>query len=125
MNPFIVLHHYPCQNKNINVSMSLNSYITHHPTRAGPGGLQPHMDGPPDQTLNQLACEIFAGNIDYHSYYQIRNGHCDCFTITILKKKGLLTISTSHSQWISLPHRASAAATATHPFFSHLPCSSS
>ena len=67
--------------------MSLNSYIT-HPTGAGPGGLQPHTGDSPDRVPNQLACEIFSGNITYHSYYQIRNGHCDCFTITILKKRG-------------------------------------
>ena len=113
MNPFIVLHHYPHQNKNINVSMSLNSYITHH-SGAGSRDLPPCTGGPPDQALNQLACEIFSGNNAYHNYCQIRNGHCDCFTITILKKNTLLlTISISHAQWISLP--PTATTTATHP----------
>ena len=102
----------PCQNKNINVSRSLNSYIT-HPTGAGPRGLLPHMDGPQDWALNQSPHETFANNIAYHSYYQTRKGHCDCFTITILQKKGLLTISTSHGWWISLPPSATTAA--THP----------
>ena len=80
MNPFIILHHYPCQNKKklkkkkkkrLNMSMSLNSYIT-HPTGAGPGGLLPHMDGPWDWALNQSACEISRDNIIYHSYYQTK-----------------------------------------------------
>ena len=56
------------------MSMSLNSYIT-HPTEAGPMGLLPHTDGPWDQALNQLAHEIFANNIAYHSYFQTRKGH--------------------------------------------------
>ena len=73
------------------------------------------MDGPQDWALNLSAHEIFANNIAYHSYYQTRKGHCDCFTITILKKKGLLTIFTSHSQWISLPPAVTTAA--AHPFW--------
>ena len=28
MNPFVVLHHYLCQNRNLNVSMPLNSYFS-------------------------------------------------------------------------------------------------
>ena len=91
MNPFRVLHHYPCQNKNINMSMSLNSYITHL-TGAGPRGLLSNTDDPWDRALNQLAHEIFANNIAYRSYYQTRKGHCDCFTITILKK-GVYSLS--------------------------------
>ena len=74
MNPFIVLHNYPCQNKNINMSMSLNSYIT-HPTEAGPRGLQPHTGGPLGQAPSQLEHGTFFGNIAYHSCCQVRKGH--------------------------------------------------
>ena len=86
MNPFIVLHHYPCQKTDVNVSMSLIRYIT-HPTGAGPRGPQAHTDALLGQGYCWLAHAISFDSIAYHSCYQTGKGHYDCFTITILKKK--------------------------------------
>ena len=41
MNPFAVLHHYLCQNRNLNLSMPLNSYFFTHPTGQGPWVFRP------------------------------------------------------------------------------------
>ena len=93
--------------------MPLNSYIT-HPTGAGPGDHLVHRDGPPDQVNYQLECDIFSCNTTCHSYCQIRNGHCDYFTMTThTQKRGiLLTTSIAHRQWTCRQH---LAATATPP----------
>ena len=100
MNPFTVLHHYCCQNGNLNVSVPHNSYIT-HPTGAGPGDCLVHRDGPLDQVNYQLECDIFSCNTTCHSCCQIGNGHCDYFTMTTHThtKRVLLTTSITHGQW--------------------------
>ena len=92
---------------NVNVSMSLNSYIT-HPTGTGPVGPLAHTGDPPGQDYCQLACAIAVDSIAYHSCYQIGKGHCDCFTITIFKKK---------QQFYSLSSPPMA-----HGFLSQTPC---
>ena len=109
----------PLPKTNVNVSTSLNSYIT-HPTRAGPEGPLAHMGTLPGRGYCWLACAISFDSITYHSYYQTGKGHCDCFTITILKKN-------SFTHYLHLPWPVDFLATCHHhhhhpPFFV---CSSS
>ena len=80
MNPFVVLHHYLHQNRNLNVSIMLNSYFFTHPTGAGPMGLQAHTHVPLGLVQILWVCEISfcstfchncckAGNGKYYDYF--------------------------------------------------------
>ena len=62
----------PLPKKNFNMSMSLNSYIT-HPTGAGSRGLQPHLGVPLDQALSLWVCGTVDCSISCHNYCKAEN----------------------------------------------------
>ena len=107
MNTFVVLHHYLHQNENPNMSMLLNSYIT-HPTRAGPLGSPAHKDVPLGLDCHPMAPSIFFYSSAYHSYYEIRNGNCNCW---IMKKKGSFW---GFTHYLHLPRPVDFQATCCH-----------
>ena len=86
----------------------------------GPKGPLAYMGVLLGQGYCWLACAISFNSITYHSCYQTGKGHCDCFTITILKKN-------SFTHYLHLPQPVNFLATCCHnhchpPFFV---CSSS
>ena len=79
MNPFIVVHHCPPQDKtknNSNRSMLLNRYIT-HPTRAVLWDPQTCTDVSPGQGRNLWVHDTSFCNSDCHNCYKA--GNCKCY----------------------------------------------
>ena len=81
----VVLHHYLRQSENLNVSMPLNSYIT-HPTGAGSRDLLAHMGVLQDLGYYLWESSTSFGRSAYCNYCEIRNGNCNCLTIIHEKK---------------------------------------